>query len=425
MGVPLRRIARLAGMSHGHLSKVERGEYGRPVTPAIMTAYERVTGVRLAEAVVAVAEQAETRLGRHRQVRLWKPGELSDMRRDSYNAAICALSVGGPLTEPYGRLLDSTGRPLVPAPPDEVDIAQLDQLTEVATTLDLRYGGGLVSQFAKALLRWAVLMLNTVDMPEPDSRRIHRAMAALTLRAAWAAFDSAAHEAARSLYRLGIYTAVRAGDANLRVHAMAEVAAQHNAVGYPADALAVIRVAEGDDRAAATVRLVLQGVKARACATLGERDACMRSIEAIEAGHAGLAGEPDPPGWLGTLTSPAQVDAAIGHALATLAIKTDDAELAERAHQRLAQAVDGFDTTTHARAHALCAAQLGVLYLTVGRVEQAAGWGRLALLGAAGVRSARLNREIARIRGLAAKHFDQVEAKALVEEIDAATGAEA
>jgi hypothetical protein len=31
-------------MSHGHLSKVERGEHGRPVTPAIIAAYERVTG---------------------------------------------------------------------------------------------------------------------------------------------------------------------------------------------------------------------------------------------------------------------------------------------------------------------------------------------------------------------------------------------
>ena len=37
MGVPLRRIARHANMSQGHLSKVERGEHGRPITPAILT----------------------------------------------------------------------------------------------------------------------------------------------------------------------------------------------------------------------------------------------------------------------------------------------------------------------------------------------------------------------------------------------------
>jgi hypothetical protein len=40
----------------------------------------------------------------------------------------------------------------------------------------------------------------------------------------------------------------------------------------------------------------------------------------------------------------------------------------------------------------------------------------------AAVESARLNRELAGIRTLAAKHPDHVETKALVEEIDAATG---
>jgi hypothetical protein len=143
------------------------------------------------------------------------------------------------LQEPYGRLLDSTGRPLIPAPPDEVDIAQLEQLAEPPTGLDLRYGGTLVSQFGKTLLRWSALMLETTDLPKPVSDQLHRAVAALALRCAWSAFDGAAHESARSLFRLAIYTAVRGGDANLRVHTMADVAAQHNAVGYPEDALQV------------------------------------------------------------------------------------------------------------------------------------------------------------------------------------------
>jgi hypothetical protein len=46
----------------------------------------------------------------------------------------------------------------------------------------------------------------------------------------------------------------------------------------------------------------------------------------------------------------------------------------------------------------------------------------LALLAAATVHSARLNHQITRIRALAAKHPDQAEAKALVEQIDTATG---
>jgi hypothetical protein len=116
------------------------------------------------------------------------------------------------------------------------------------------------------------------------------------------------------------------------------------------------------------------------------------------------------------------VAAGIGHALATLAVTTDNPAVAERAHQRLTSAIDTFDATTHARAHALCVAQLAVLLLRGEQVEQGAAWGRLALLSAATVHSARLNHTIARIRGLAANHSDQAEAKALVEEIDTASG---
>jgi hypothetical protein len=145
-------------MSHGHLSKVERGEYGRPVTPAIMAGYERTTGVRLAEATATIVERGGKQAASRGKI--WRPGELTDMRRRAYNAAIAALTIGGHLGEPYGRLLDSTGRPLTPAPPDAANVAQLVQTAELVTTLDLRYGGGLVGQLGKALLRWAVTMLD-------------------------------------------------------------------------------------------------------------------------------------------------------------------------------------------------------------------------------------------------------------------------
>jgi len=112
--VPLRRIARSAGMSHGHLSKVERGEHGRPVTPAIMNAYERVTGVKLSEAAGQLAERRERDTGRGRK--RWVPGQLTDMRRQAFNAAVGALALGGFLGEPVSRLIDSTGRPVTPPP---------------------------------------------------------------------------------------------------------------------------------------------------------------------------------------------------------------------------------------------------------------------------------------------------------------------
>jgi hypothetical protein len=125
-------------MSHGHLSKMERGEHGRPVTSTIVAAYEKVTGVNLAEA--AAGQSSEPVPGR--RGRSCHPGQLTGFRRRGYDAAIAALSVGGSLGEPYLRLLDATGRPVAPAPPQLGDVLQLERLTNLFTALDRRFGGG-------------------------------------------------------------------------------------------------------------------------------------------------------------------------------------------------------------------------------------------------------------------------------------------
>jgi transcriptional regulator with XRE-family HTH domain len=417
MGVPLRRIARTAGMSHGHLSKVERGEYGRPVTPAIMAAYERVTGVRLADAVVAAAERGELPTSR-RNSKLWRPGQMSEMRRRGYNAAVAALTIGGHLGEPFLRLLDSTGRPLTPAPPDTVDVVQLEELTQTVTGLDLRYGGALVAQLAKAVLRWAVPMLDTTELADPLARRLHAAIGGLALRAGWAASDAAAHDAARSLFRLALYCAVRGGDPDLRAHVLADVAAQHNSLGYHEDALEIIRFAEGDERIAPAVRMVLHGVKARAYAAIANAELCRRHVVLAEQAFA--AASPQAPGWLGTLCHPAYVYAATGHAIAQLSRASREAADVEDARQRLTTAIDNFDTWTHARAHALCTSRLALLDLAADELDQGARWARQALRCSESVHSVRLERDLADIRTAAASHPDDPSMRDLVTELDTA-----
>jgi transcriptional regulator with XRE-family HTH domain len=416
MGVPLRRIARMAGMSHGHLSKVERGEYGRPVTTTIMAAYERVTGVRLAEATATLAERGSEPSARRK---IWRPGELTDMRRRAYNAAIAALTIGGHLGEPFGRLLDSTGRPLTPAPPDAVDVAQLGQITELMTALDLRYGGGLVSQVGKSLLRWAAIMLDAMDMDKEASHQLHAAVGGLAARCAWAAFDTNSHEAARSLFRLALYAAGRAGDPDLRAHVLADVAAQHNHLGYRDDCLEIVRFAEGDERVTPTVRMVLHGVKARAYAALGEGDACRRHVDLAEQAYTDPNTEAR--GWVGTLRHPAHLAAATGHAIAELAHSAtgSDTDVAE-AQKRLWQAADAFDPTTHARARALCIARLATLHLAAGGLEEGVHWARQALELVAGIGSVRLYRDLAAIHAAATDRKHEPAMAELAADIDAA-----
>lgn len=421
--VPLRRIARLAGMSHGHLSKVERGEHGRPVTPAIMAAYERVTGVKLAEAAAGIADRRDRDTGR--RGKSWRPGQLTDMRRQAYNAAIGAIAIGGHLGEPVSRLIDSTGRPVTPTPPDEQDVTQLEHLVTVLTELDLRHGGGLISQASKTVLRWAVVMLDAAFMTADVQRRLAAVVSALAARAGWAAFDVAAHEAARSLFRLALYTAGRAGDHDLRAHILADVAAQHNQLGYHHDALAIIRLGEGDERVTPAVHMLLHTVKARTYAALGEVDQTRRQIDQAESIHADHGQHPAPEsGWVATLLNPGHLHAATGHAMATLASHTGIEAHAQDARRRLTMAVDELDPATHTRAHALAATRLAMLQLATDQLDEGIRTARAALQIADQVRSARLTHSLATLRSIAHQHPDQTTTRDLATEITTVIGAD-
>jgi hypothetical protein len=116
------------------------------------------------------------------------------MRRQAYNAAIGAITIGGHLGEPMSRLIDSTGRPVTPTPPELVDVVQLEQVTGLLTGLDLRYGGGLVSQLSKALLRWAVVMLDAANMADPVPARLYAVVGALAACRRHIALAEQAHE---------------------------------------------------------------------------------------------------------------------------------------------------------------------------------------------------------------------------------------
>jgi transcriptional regulator with XRE-family HTH domain len=420
MGVPLRQIARLARMSHGHLSKVERGEHGRPITPAIVAAYERATGVSLAESAAAVAAQREG----VRRRGVWQPGRLSDLRRLAFNAAVGALAVGGQLGDPFTRVIDSAGRPMTPAPVQVADIAQLEATADWLTGLDLRYGGGLVADLGKLLLRWAVPMLDEVSVAEAAGRRLYAAVTTLAGRTAWAAFDVGGHESARYLFRLGMYTAVRSGDVDLRAHMLADAAAQHAHIGYHEDALELVRLVEGDERISAAVRMVLYGVKARAYAGVADAAACRRQIALAEHAHAAAQDADLGDGWLAQVARPGRLYAVTGHAVARLARSSAQPGDLQEACRRLGDAAQALDPVTDARARALCLSRLAVLHLTSGDLEPGVHRAREAIGAASLIRSTRLTRALASIRAAATDHGDAPAVRELVADIDTATETE-
>lgn len=404
--VALRKVARMANMSHGHLSKVERGEPGRPVTPAVLAAYEKACGVRLTG--MAGHEVSDAGGGD------WRRGHLSDARRRTLNAKIAAVAIGGPLGEQISRILDSTGRILAPLEVTEADAAAVEAAAAMCTELDLRLGGAVCDQMARALLRWAIGLL-AAEADEPVADRLHAGIGWLGQRAGWAAFDADSHDVARSLFTIALYAAARANDADLRAHVLADLAAQHNYLGFPGDCLQVVRLGEVDERVSPPVRMVVNGVKARAYAVQGDAEACRRHVELAEDAHAGSGSGA---GWQATVGTAAALHATTGHAVATLARRTGSQAARAEAYQRLGRAVDELDPDTQARAAALCRAQLATLHLEAGDLTEGVAMAQRVLAAATGIRSVRLAGHLAMLRTAAGPHTGDSAIADLVAGID-------
>jgi transcriptional regulator with XRE-family HTH domain len=405
-GVPLRRVARQAGMSHGHLSKVERAEPGRPVTPAVLAAYEKATGVRLTG--IAGHAPGDPEAGG------WRRGHLSEARRNTLNAKIAAVAVGGPLDDQLVRILDATGRITVPARIEIPDVTQVEHAAALCTEIDLRFGGGVADQMARALLRWAVGLLGT-GISKKIHPRLYAAIGALAQRAGWASFDTDSHETARHLFTIALYAAGRSDDADLRAHVIADFAAQHNFLGYPQDCLSIVRQAEVDERIGPASRMVINAVKARAYASRGDLEAYQRHTELAEHAHTNVA---DQEGWLATVATSAQLFAGTGHAAATLARRTRSTAAEEEARLRLTKAIDQLDPIRQARAAALCPAQLATLHLDAGELDSGLAWGRRLVAAAADVRSSRLAEHLSVLRVSATTHDNEPAIKELVVDIE-------
>jgi transcriptional regulator with XRE-family HTH domain len=380
-GIGLRAVARgtrnRMSLSDSHLSRVERGQ--RPVTPAIVSAYERALRTRIdADAIATMLPE----------------GAADRTQRQAFNTTLATVTLGAPAGD-YDRLLAAADDPGLP--PRHVgtgDVQHVARAAALVRHLDLRHGGQLPVQIATRLLKWA-LPLRTAAMTDQVRTGLHAAIGTLAASGGWAAFDTARHDSARHLYTLALDAAVAADDPDLRAHILADVAAIHNHLGHPHDALQVIRLADGDERAGPALRAILHGVRANTHASLGQGGHAARHID--QAQHTAAAVTPDAvPGWLGEW-HPAHTSAVCAHATATLAATTgSDTHLAD-AHRQLTDAAGTLAVTGRTRALALCQARLALLHHDHGDLDQADRWAEQARVTATDLRSARVDRHLATI----------------------------
>lgn len=400
-GVSQRVVARLAGVSVGHVSRVEAGE--RPLSPAVVNGYEKALGARLTH----VASQQT------RDTLETTPGEDADeMRRRAFAAAVASIAAGGPLSAPIQRTIASLGQAEAPARVGLADVTAVEHLEGMFTTWDLCLGGGLAREMAGTQLRWATGLLDAA-MSDRVRVRLNRAVGSLAERAAWSSFDAGRQESARSLFKVALYCATEADDADLRAHILSDIATQQLYLGDPDQCLKIIRLAAGDDRIGPAVRFALHGVRARAFGARGEAEHCARQIGLAESAYGEVTPDLTPPWMTGFLTQ-AHVYSVTGQAAYSLARATD--RFSDDAHSRLSGAVTGFGAG-RARAVALCATRLATLHLRAGSRAEGAAAARAALRALPGLRSARITRDLTIMRDAVGRSTD--DARRLGEEISA------
>ena len=302
--------------------------------------------------------------------------------RQSYLTTLATVAVGGPAGEPVTDLAECLGQPqrghvLVPQRAGAAEIVPLEHAAGFVRGLDLRFGGGLAAPLAGQLLTYA-LALRPATISEPMRVRLHTTTGALAMQAAWSNADNGHHDHARHLFTLAVQAAVEADEADLRAHVLAEAAAHHSQLGNHTDAATILRLADGDERTSPAVRCLIAGVRARLHAASGERQACLRAVEQVDA-YAEQVCSGTVPAWMGW--EPAHVDALAGHALATLATACGDASDYTDAHKRLLTAVDGLAHTERTRAKILCQLQLAHLHHHNSDTEQAAAWAATSTVG--------------------------------------------
>lgn len=300
------------------------------------------------------------------------------VKRRTLFAALAAVAAGA---GEYARLVDGVTRaPIARAGQTEVDAVASS--VEFATDLDLRCGGGAAAGPGRAVLGWAVGLLDA-EMTDRVRVDLSGAVAALADRVAWSHYDAGQDTAAQRLYGIALKISQAGADPNLRAHILLDEStrAAHR---------------REYDRAATLLRGVvdapglLPAVRSNVALTYARHVACMgarREALEVTARAVDVIGEVDQgaevPSWSRRfLSSPAHLRSVAARPL----LFAGDYEAA----------VGGFTAALadlgpdRGRGRAYALALLGLAYLRAGYADRAEDT-TLTLVGAsAGLQSARV-----------------------------------
>jgi transcriptional regulator with XRE-family HTH domain len=228
-GFSLRALSRAATLDVGYLSKVENGR--RTPTVGVAKAVDRALQTK--GELVALA-----RLERSKRIQQALP--FDPMRRRSLLAlglGVPTLAGSEPAGEPRRRKLGIA------------DAKELEDTAVWLYGLDYQHGGATLWRAARASACDGYNMLEDGAYSDVVGKRLLNATGRIQMCTGWLAFDSGRHELARSCYTEALALARQAGDAEVEVHALSNLAFQSNVLGRPREAMRFIEGALRADSA--------------------------------------------------------------------------------------------------------------------------------------------------------------------------------
>ncbi|WP_344652117.1 helix-turn-helix transcriptional regulator [Cryptosporangium japonicum] len=300
---PIRRqhmVAELVGFSQAHISRIERGL----CEIRLDTVLRFVQGLRIPPHLVdpigapyldgSTAPELPTTVPTH------AGHEVGDnMRRRSVlkgltgAAALVGFSLAGDEDE-EALANDDFGRV------GEAHAAQLEDAPKHLYNLDYRYGGDTLCDQAAAQLRRANKLLNRGQYSEKVGQRLQVATGELGICAGWLAFDAGRQDQARYCYTEALAAARMANDANLEVHALANMSMQAVALDRPREGL---HMAQAAQRVAAkistpTMDSLLAMREARAWAKLNDGPAARKAMARAHDAFQKRSDDEEKPVWI-------------------------------------------------------------------------------------------------------------------------------
>ncbi|NUT36208.1 MAG: helix-turn-helix transcriptional regulator [Hamadaea sp.] len=339
-GLSLRQLSDLSHVDFGHLSRIENGR--RKPTDGVANAVD----IALEADGVLIAMAKVERAGDDRQ------GVTSDpMRRRTLVTTPLAAAIAS-----LGGVSDAAQRV------GQVGVGDAERLGRAVIrirTLGHQHGGEDLWQAAAGVAQNGYHLLEHGAYSESVGEMLLTATGRAQMCAGWLAFDSGAHDVARSCYNEALSLARQTADSSIEVHALANLAFQSTFLGMPRQSL---RYAEAAERVAfGRMAVVPQIRQATAYAYAGDPNESHRAM--AQARIRFDSAPEDGEDWC-AFVSPAELDGIEG----TAAIKLRESRRAETLLLRaIAAHDDGF-----ARNRALYRVRLAQARLDLGDADGAA-----------------------------------------------------